>query len=95
MGELIPVFGMVTGVLVTGFLVIGLVRIMQSPVGIALARKIQGGRLEADEDIKAELADLREQLENVQHQLSETQERLDFTERVLTQHKQAQLPGEV
>jgi hypothetical protein len=94
MGELIPIFGMVTGVLITGLLVIGVVRVMQSPVGIALARKIQGGVPEADEELRAEVTYLREQVEECQRQLGETHERLDFAERILSRQKQAQLPGE-
>ena len=94
-GNLIPIFGMVTGILVTGMLVIGFVRVMQSPVGIALARKIQGGSIEPDEELRSEVTYLREQVEEVQRQLGETQERLDFAERVLSQQKQvSQLPGE-
>lgn len=94
MGELIPIFGMITGVLVTGLLVIGVVRVMQSPVGIALARKIQGGLPEADEELRAEVTYLREQVEECQRQLGETHERLDFAERILSRQKQAHLPGE-
>ena len=94
MGELIPIFGMITGVLITGLLVIGVVRVMQSPVGIALARKIQGGVPEADEELRAEVTYLREQVEECQRQLGETHERLDFAERILSRQKQAQLPGE-
>ena len=95
MGELIPIFGMITGIFVTMALVIGVVRVMHSPVGIALARKIQGGSVEPDEELRSELTYLREQVEDVQRQLGETQERLDFAERILSRHKQVgQLPGE-
>lgn len=93
MGELIPIFGMITGVLVTGLLVIGVVRVMQSPVGIALARKIQGGTPDGDEELRAEVTYLRDQVEECQRQLGEAQERLDFTERILSRQNQAQLPG--
>ena len=94
MGELIPIYGMVTGIVITGLLVIGVVRIMQSPVGIALGRKIQGGHADVDDEIRAEVTYLREQVEDVQRQLGETQERLDFAERILSQQKQpGQLPG--
>jgi hypothetical protein len=95
MGELIPIFGMITGIFVTMALVIGVVRVMHSPVGIALARKIQGASVESDEELRSEMTYLREQVEDVQRQLGETQERLDFAERVLSRQKQvSQLPGE-
>jgi hypothetical protein len=95
MPDLIPIFGMLTGILITGGLIFGVVRIMHSPVGVALARKIQGVRGEADDELRAEVAYLREQVEDVQRQLGETQERLDFTERIIARQKHAsQLPGE-
>jgi hypothetical protein len=93
-GNLVPIFGMITGVLITGLLVVGVVRVMHSPVGVALARKIQGGLPEPDEELRTEVTYLREQVEEVQRQLGETQERLDFTERVLSRQKQGQLPGD-
>jgi hypothetical protein len=95
LGNLIPIFGMITGVLITGALVMGVIRVMHSPVGIALARRISGGHGEPDDDVRAEVTWLREQVEDVQRQLGETQERLDFAERLLSRHKQvSQLPGE-
>ena len=94
-GNLVPIFGMITGALVTAFLVMGVVRVMQSPVGIALGRRIQGGRVDVDEELRSEVTYLREQVEDVQRQLGETQERLDFAERILSRQKQmSQLPGE-
>jgi hypothetical protein len=86
MFDLIPIFGMVTGVVITGGLIFGVIKIMHSPVGIALARRIQG-RHGDDDDLRAEVGYLREQVEEVQRQLGETQERLDFTERLLARGK--------
>jgi len=86
MVELIPIFGMVTGVVITGGLIFGLIRVMHSPVGIALGRRIQG-RSADDDDLRAEVGYLRDQVEEMQRQLSETQERLDFTERLLARGK--------
>lgn len=95
-GDLIPIFGMITGVLITGALVAGVIRVMHSPVGIALARRISGAQGEADEELRADVTYLREQVEDVQRQLGETQERLDFAERILSRQKQAsQLPGDL
>lgn len=81
---MVPIFGMITGLIMTGALIFGVVKIASGPVGQALGRKIQGKGTE-DEDLRHEVAWMREQLEEVQGQLVETQERLDFTERLLTQ----------
>ncbi len=89
MGELIPIFGMITGVLITGGIIFGVVRIMHSPVGIALGRRIQGTSGEAEEDFRAELGFLREQVDELQRQLGEAQERLDFAERMLSRPRPA------
>lgn len=86
MFDLIPIFGMLTGVVITGGLIFGVVKVMQSPVGIALGRRIQG-RSADDDDLRAEVGYLREQVEDMHRQLSETQERLDFTERLLSRGK--------
>jgi hypothetical protein len=94
-GNLIPIAGMITGALITAFLVIGVIRVMHSPVGIALARKIQGGQAGGDDELRSDLTDLRELVEDVQRQLGETQERLDFAERILARQKPVgQFPGD-
>jgi hypothetical protein len=94
MGELIPIYGMITGILVTGLIVIGVVRVMNSPVGVALGRRISGRSGDSDDELRGEVVYLREQVDDLQRQVGETQERLDFAERLLTQGKQVgQLPG--
>lgn len=91
MGELVPIFGMITGLAITLAGIFGFVRLAQGPVGQALARRIQG---RAADDFAAEVAELREQVEQVRHQLEEAQERLDFAERLLSQQRPAErLPG--
>ncbi|MEO8201191.1 MAG: hypothetical protein ABI679_11765 [Gemmatimonadota bacterium] len=95
MDHLIPVFGMISGMVVTGIVIFGFIRLMHSPVGVALGRRLQGRAGELDDEVRGDVAWLREQVEEVQRQLSETQERLDFTERLLSQSKQVgQLSGE-
>ena len=84
MGELIPIFGMLTGTLMTVGLIFGLVKVMQGPVGAALARRIQGKHGAADEDLHAEVTWLRDQVDQLRQEVTETQERLDFAERLLT-----------
>ncbi len=55
------------------------------------------GRLAAGDDgLRAEVEELRARLdaiEQVEHRLTDVEERLDFTERVLTHHRQERLPG--
>ncbi|MHB1328777.1 MAG: hypothetical protein ACYC2K_11305 [Gemmatimonadales bacterium] len=86
----IPVFGMITGILTTGALAWGMVRVFQGPVGQAMARRIQGrGGAGADPEVLNELDDLRHQLDQVQGRLTEAEERLDFSERLLSQRSSA------
>ena len=84
-GELIPIFGMLTGMVMTVAVIFGLVQLTKGPVGQALARRIQGRAGETDADVRAELADLRDQVEALRGTLDEAQERLDFAERMLSQ----------
>ena len=91
--ELVPIYGMITGLLITLGGIFGLVRLAQGPVGQALGRRIQG-QTAVDPDVVAEVAELREQLDQLRRQLEETQERVDFTERLLSQQRPAErLPG--
>ncbi len=90
----IPIFGMLTGITITGFVVLG-------PVGRAIGkvimrifgadRELPAGELQ---DIKALLEDQSGRMESVQRQLAELAERQDFAERLLAQTRnQARLPG--
>lgn len=76
---IVAIAGMITGLLTTGAIVWGVVQ---------FARARHQGRL-ADPDLHNEVAALRDQVEQLQQQLYETQERLDFTERLLTQGRDA------
>lgn len=93
-GNMIPIFGMITGILTTGVFFWGVVQLARSPIGQALARRIQGWHGVADADLQADMLAMRDQLDFMQQQMGETQERLDFTERLLAQHRQG-LIGEV
>ena len=84
-GEMIPLFGMVTGMVMTVAVIFGLVQLTKGPVGQALARRIQGRAAEADGEVRMELAELRDQVDALRGTLEETQERLDFAERMLSQ----------
>ena len=91
--ELIPIFGMITGLLITLGGIFAFVRLAQGPVGQALARRIQGHGA-GDPEVVAELTDLRQQLDQLRRQLEETQERVDFAERLLSQQRPAErIPG--
>ena len=90
----IPIFGMLTGVAITGMVVLG-------PVGRAVGRVIMrifgaDRELPAGElqDIRALLEDQSGQMAAIQRQLGELAERQDFAERLLAQNRgQARLPG--
>ena len=78
--DFVPIFGMATGVLVTGMFLLG-------PVGRAIGEVIRhwlgGGRKAAGELPSAELDELHGRLDQVQRQLAELAERQDFAERML------------
>jgi len=96
MEEMIPIFGMVTGVLTTAAIAWALVRIMQGQIGTAVARWIQshGGDASGGPELVAELSQLHERVDALQQQLEEAQERLDFAERLLASGRSgASLPG--
>ncbi|MGH7630663.1 MAG: hypothetical protein ACREOF_15025 [Gemmatimonadales bacterium] len=87
--QLIPIFGMITGMVMTLGIIFGVVQLTKGPVGQALARRIQGRSAEADGEILAELSELRDEVEALRGSLEETRERLDFTERMLSQGRPA------
>jgi hypothetical protein len=91
---IVPIFGMLTGITITGFVVLG-------PVGRAVGkvimrifgadRELPTGELQ---DIRGLLEDQSGRMEAVQRQLSELAERQDFAERLLAQsRKEMRLPG--
>ncbi len=71
---LVAIFGMLTGIVVTGAIVWGVVQGIKHRYGGQLADPALGG----------EVAALREQVDHLQQQLVEVHERIDFTERLLT-----------
>ena len=93
MGEMVPIFGMATGIITTAIFFWAVVRVSQSQIGAAIARWIASYSKAGGPDLSAEVMALREQVEVLQQQLAETHERLDFTERVLARGQAAdQLP---
>jgi len=96
MPGLVPIFGMITGVITTGLVMWGIVKLAQSQVGTALARRIQGhsAGAEVEAEFGAELSYLREQVDVLRNELTDTQERLDFAERMLAKGRTPErLPG--
>jgi hypothetical protein len=90
----VPIFGMITGIVITGFLVIG-------PIGRAIGRVIlhlfgvdRQTALSAGEvaDVRALLEEHGGRLESQQRQLEELAERQDFAERLLAQAREKGLP---
>lgn len=78
--DLVPLAGMVTGLLMTGMVTWGLVTVFRGPVGQALGRRI--GR--QHDHLEDEVLELRDAVAGLADDLSETQERLEFTERMLS-----------
>lgn len=80
--EFIPLFGMLTGlvtVVVVGFAV---VRVAQSQIGQAIARRIHG-KGAPDPELREELFALRDDVATLERRLADSEERLDFAERLL------------
>ena len=86
---IVPIFGMVTGIISVGAISWALVRIFQGPVGQAFARRMQGKLGAADSELMNEVGELRHQVEQLQQRLGEAEERLDFSERLLAQRPEA------
>jgi hypothetical protein len=84
-GEAIPIMGMLTGIVSMVLIAFVVVRVAQSQVGQAIARRISGRSGASDEELRNEVLDLREHVAHLEHRLAENEERIDFTERLLAQ----------
>ena len=84
-GEAIPIMGMLTGIVSMVLIAFVVVRVAQSQVGQAIARRISGRSGVNDEELRNEVLDLREHVANLENRLAENEERIDFTERLLAQ----------
>ncbi len=88
---LIPVFGMITGIIITGMLIIG-------PIGRAIGGAITywlgGGKRQKEALPGPDLDEVHDRLDVLQRQVAELAERQEFTERLLAQARQERaLPG--
>ena len=79
--QIIPLFGMLTGLFITGFVVLG-------PVGRAIGdvvRHIFGAHKQGAAPLAGELDDVQGRLDALQQQVAELAERQEFSERMLAQ----------
>lgn len=88
--QIIPLFGMLTGIVIVGFVVLG-------PVGRAIGevvRHIFGAQRRDAGPAVGDLDDVRERLDAMHRQVTELAERQDFAERMLAQvRRERALPG--
>lgn len=70
----------------------GMISLSKTGIGKALAQRIAGGAAPGS-DVEARIQDLERDVDTMRQQLSEAEERIDFSERALTQLRDAkQLP---
>jgi len=86
-GEIIPLMGMVTGIVSMVIIGVVIVKVAQGQVGQAIARRLNRGTAGGDSELREEVLELREQVGHLEQRLAESEERLDFTERMLTSGK--------
>jgi len=81
--QIVPVVGMLSGILISGFVALG-------PVGRAIGDVLRHlFRADRKQALPAEELDaLHARFDAIQHQLSEIAERQDFTERMLAQTRE-------
>ena len=88
---IVPVFGMITGIVITGMLIIGPIG---RSIGSAISYWLGGGRKHRDALPAPDLDEVHERLDVMQQQLAELAERQEFTERLLAKSRQEpRLPG--
>ena len=83
--DMVPIMGMFTGIVSMVLIAFTVIKVAQSQVGQALARRISGKSGSGDEEIRNELLDMREHVANLEQRLADSEERIDFTERLLAQ----------
>lgn len=92
-GEMIPIFGMITGTIMTGFIALAAVMIFKGPLGQAMARRLQGRAGDVEQELIGEVQALRDQVQALEQHAGELEERLDFAERLLSRGEQPASPG--
>ena len=76
---------------VVAILIGGLAIFTRSPIGRAMARRIEGA---PSDQVQHQLAALSDEVARLSQELSETQERVDFAERLLTRGAPGSPPRE-
>lgn len=90
-GDFIPLFGMLTGIVMMVLIGVTIVKVANGTVGQAIARRLHG-KSAADPELQAEIGELRDQVAALEQRLGETEERLDFAERLLAQPREPAHP---
>jgi hypothetical protein len=91
--EMIPIFGMITGVIFMVCAAFAVVGVARSQIGAAIARRLQGKHAGASE-VHEELEAMRERVATLEERLSDSEERLDFTERLLSNPREQPQPSD-
>jgi hypothetical protein len=81
--DLIPIFGMLTGMVTMVLIGVTIVKVSQGPIGQAIARRLHG-KAGPDPELLDEVSQLRDQVAGLEQRLIENEERLDFAERLLS-----------
>ena len=81
--DLIPIFGMLTGMVTMVLIGVTIVKVSQGPIGQAIARRLHG-KSAPDPELLDEVSLLRDQVASLENRLLENEERLDFAERLLS-----------
>jgi hypothetical protein len=85
--------GMLTGIITIVVFGIAVVRVAQSQIGQAIARRIHGKGAQ-DPELREEIEELRDQVQRLEQRITEGEERIDFAERLLASRKEPEpLPG--
>jgi hypothetical protein len=94
--DIVPIMGMVTGIVSMVLIAVTVIKVAQSQIGQAIARRLSGKGGAVDEELRTEVLDLREHVALLEQRLAESEERIDFTERLLAQRTGGEpLPGKV
>lgn len=91
--EMIPFFGMLTGVVFMVCAAVAVVGVARSQIGAAIARRLQGRHANTT-DVHEELEAMRDRVATLEQRLSDSEERLDFTERLLSHPREQPQVGD-
>lgn len=85
----VPIMGMAAGIVCVVMIGLVVVKVAQSQIGQAIARRLSGKGGAAELELREEVHELRESLAHLEERLAESEERIDFTERLLARGKDA------